>query len=465
MRLRFDSATTVVGRALVGGSPLRVMRLSEAGLRRVEEWRSGAEVGSGTKLAKKLIAAGMAHPEFVAARWKPRDVTAVIPVRDHSEQLAGLLPWLAELAGTVVVDDGSREPVPGAAHRHPVSRGPAAARNTGWRAVKTEFVAFLDADIRPEPGWLDALLPHFEDPDVAAVAPRVRSAPGTTTLARYERARSSLDLGPAPALVRPGARVSYLPTAALVVRTSALRASGGFDENLRFGEDVDLVWRLIAGGGSVRYEPASEVTHTPRANWRAWLRQRFEYGTSAAPLARRHGRKALAPLRVSRWTALAWTGAVAGRPGTGLAVALGTAALLPRKLRRFGVPARNSLMLALRGHLGAGRFLADAVTRTWGPVAIPVLAWSKRGRLVLAAALSRHLLDWARARPAVGPLPWLLARVADDVSYGAGVWRGCLTERSAAALLPDLSDWPTRRPSPLTDTLRATDPMGKPGKR
>lgn len=465
MRLRFDASTTTVGRALIGGSPLRVMRLSEEGMRLVEKWRSGASVDSGTSLAKRLVAAGMAHPEFEQARWKPADVTAVIPVRDHAGQLAGLLPLLTELAGTVVVDDGSREPL-GTAHRHPVSRGPAAARNTGWRAVETELVAFLDADTRPEPGWLAALLPHFEDPDVVAVAPRVRSAPGTTTLARYERARSSLDLGDTPAVVRPGARVSYVPTAALVVRTSALREAGGFDEDLRFGEDVDLVWRLTARGGFVRYEPASEVTHQPRTDWLSWLRQRFEYGTSAAPLAKRHGRRALAPLRVSRWTALAWVAAVAGRPGVGLAVALGTAALLPRELDRFGVPARDSLMLALRGHLGAGRFFADALTRTWGPAAIALLALSKRGRLVLAAALSRHLLEWSRARPEVGPLPWLLARVADDLSYGAGVWRGCLTERSAAALLPDLADWPSRRPSPpSTEAQSAADSMGKRGKR
>lgn len=442
MKLRFDASTMTVGNALIGGAPLRVMRLSDAGLRLVNQWRAGADVVSGTQLAKRLIAAGMAHPEFPRARLTPGDVTAVIPVRDHAEQVAKLVPLLTELAGTLVVDDGSREPVPGAAYRHPVSRGPAAARNRGWQAVRTELVAFLDADITPELGWLDALLPHFEDPEVVAVAPRVRSAPGSSTLARYERVRSALDLGETPALVRPGARVTYLPTAALLVRTAALREIGGFDEDLRFGEDVDLVWRLIERGGLVRYEPRSQVWHTPRGSWRAWLRQRFDYGTSAAPLARRHGRKALAPLRVSRWTALAWAAAVAGRPLTGLAIAAGTAALLPRKLRRFGVPTRQSLMLALRGHFGAGRLFADALTRTWGPVAIPLSALSKRGRLVLAAALSRHLLDWLRIRPDVGPLRWLLARAADDLGYGAGVWRGCLIERSAAAVLPDLADWP-----------------------
>lgn len=445
MRLRFDPATMTAGSALIGGAPLKVMKLSDAGARLVGQWRDGAEVKSGTGLAARLVAAGMAHPEYDPGRLRPVDVTAVIPVRDHGDRLPGLLPLLADLAATLIVDDGSRVPVPGAACRHGSARGPAAARNTGWREVDTELVAFLDADVRPEPGWLDALLPHFEDPNVVAVAPRVRSAPGACALARYERARSSLDLGGTPAQVRPGARVAYLPTATLVVRVAALRDIGGFDEDLRFGEDVDLVWRLVARGGSVRYEPASQVVHAPRANWRSWLRQRFDYGTSAAPLARRHGREALAPLRVSRWTALAWLAAVVGRPGTGLAIAAGTAALLPRKLAPLGVPAGDALVLALRGHLGAGRFLAEALTRTWGPVAIPLLAATKRGRLVLALASARYLTEWARTRPPLGPGRWLAARAADDLGYGLGVWRGCLRERTVAPLVPDLSDWPGRR--------------------
>ena len=52
-------------------------------------------------------------------------------------------------------------------------------------------------------------------------------------------------------------RVAYVPTAALLVRRAAL--GDGFDESLRNGEDVDLVWRLIEAGWRVRYEPAVQV--------------------------------------------------------------------------------------------------------------------------------------------------------------------------------------------------------------
>ncbi|MDQ0380072.1 mycofactocin biosynthesis glycosyltransferase MftF [Amycolatopsis thermophila] len=465
--LRLDPSTKAVGggRVLVGGAPLRVIRLSATGARLFAAWCDGEPVGDKPhhrRLADKLILAGMVHPAYDDAKLTPQDVTVVVPVRDHADRLAGLLPHLAEVRETLVVDDGSAVPVPHAVDRHPVPRGPAAARNTGWRKVTTELVAFLDADTRPEPGWLEPLLAQFEDPAVVAVAPRVRSEPGAGTLSRYERLRSSLDMGPVPAQVRPRGRITYLPTAALVVRTSALQAIHGFDEELRFGEDVDLIWRLVDAGGSVRYEPRSEVVHAPRSTWRGWLQQRYSYGTSAGPLARRHGRKALAPVRVSGWTALAWLAIAAGRPKTGAAIALATAALLPRKLKPLDVPAEEALGIALRGHVAAGRFLADALTGAWGPVAVPLLALSRRGRRVLALAYARHLLDWARTRPDVGPARWLLARAADDLAYGAGVWRGCLAERQAGPLIPDLANWPARRPpAPSTEALRGADSIRK----
>ncbi|TVT20241.1 mycofactocin system glycosyltransferase [Amycolatopsis acidiphila] len=435
MWLGIDPGTRVLGQVLIGGAPLRVLRLSKTGARLVLEWRDGAEVAdtpAHRALADKLVDAGIAHPRYGQAGLTRADVTVVVPARDPQA-----LPRC-----DIVIDDGSRRPVSGAAERHPVARGPAAARNTGLRHVSTELTAFLDADTEPQPGWLDALLPHFEDPSTVAVAPRIHSVPGRSALEVYERARSALDLGDAPAQVRQDGRVTYVPTAALVVRTAAARDAGGFDETLRFGEDVDFVWRLR---GRVRYEPNSEVLHAPRKTWRAWARQRFDYGSSAAPLARRHGRKVMAPLRVSGWTALAWGLAAARRPGLGVAVALGTAALLPRKLAPLGVPAKDALAIAVRGHLGAGRYFADALTRTWGPVALPLLATTRRGRLVLVLALSRHLREWARVRPGLDPVRWLLARTADDLSYGAGVWRGCAKERTVAPLVPDLSNWPGKK--------------------
>lgn len=450
LRLRRDSGVLAWngGRVLLGGSPLRVLKLSERGARLTQSWWEGTPVPADAacrSLARRLIAAGMAHPVYETGRFTPADVTVVIPVRDHASMLARLRRSLGE--NVIVVDDGSRFPLPDAAIRHNVPRGPATARNAGWHSVRTPLVAFLDADTLPEPDWLTPVLRHFEDPEVAAVAPRVRSIPGPSMLARYETLRSPVDLGTDPGPVRPGGRISYVPTAALVVRLSALRAAGGFDEKLHVGEDVDLIWRFTAQGRQVRYEPSAVVGHAPRATWSSWLRQRFRYGTSAAPLALRHG-EAVAPARMSLWSAVMWAAVLAGRIDVALAVAGGSAALLAKKLGRLGVPARDAAELAVRGNLASARILGEAVTRAWWPVAIPLLARERTGRLALALIVARYAAEWRRLCPSMDPLRWTAIRALDDLAYGAGVFWGALRGGTAAALLPRLSDVPwKRRPS------------------
>ncbi len=213
--------------------------------------------GTGARLlARRLLDAGIAHPDLAAtaSAATPADVTVVIPVRDRHKELDRCLAGLRGLPHVIVVDDASADPPTikriaanrGAAVIHrPVNGGPGAARNTGLAAAQTEFVAFLDSDCVPAPGWLAGLLPHFADPAVGAVAPRiVPHRAGTGWLARYEGASSTLDMGARPSVVRPGARVSYVPGAALVVRRAA--AGDGFRSAMHVGEDVDFVWRLSA---------------------------------------------------------------------------------------------------------------------------------------------------------------------------------------------------------------------------
>lgn len=84
------------------------------------------------------------------------------------------------------------------------------------------------------------------------------------------------------------------------------------------------------------------------------------------------------------------------------------------------------------------------MTRSWWPVAVPLLAATRAGRPLLAAAFARHAVDWYRDRPPMDPIRWTAVRIADDLAYGAGVWWGALQHRTVAPLLPDLADWPGR---------------------
>jgi mycofactocin glycosyltransferase len=458
-------------RVLVGGSPLRVLRLTAAGADLVDALAGGAAVPSGAgaqALVRRLLDAGMAHPRPGRAPFARAEVTLVVPVRDDADAVARLLAQSAALAGlarVIVVDDGSTEPIgePGGSVelvRCPTSVGPGSARAVGVGRASTALVAFLDADTVPGSQWLEPLLAHFADPAVGAVAPRVRAAAPNarhSTLLHYEERRSPLDLGGGEDRVRPGGRVPYVPTAALVARRDAYHDVGGFDETLRVGEDVDLVWRLAEQGWTVRYEPAVTVHHDIRAGLRPWLVQRHRYGTSAAPLARRHP-GAVAPLRISGWSAAAWGLAAGGHPGAGVGVAGATTALLARKLASLENPVVESARIAGRGHLAAGRLIADALRRVWWPLVVALMpGWRRARRVALAAAVLPALVEWASERPRLDPVRWVALRLADDLAYGAGVWTGCAREGSVAALRPDLTSWPGR--APAVETTPGAQPI------
>ena len=408
MRYRTDSTwlrTGERGRVVLAGSPMRLFRLTEAGAKVVERIEQGARVERST-LIDRLVDAGAVHPVpgSGSARWSTADVTIVTPQLDGS----------AVTDGRITVDDGSSPPIPGATTRLPATRGPAAARNVGRRLVDTELIAFVDADVDidrvvdGDSSWLEAVLPHFDDSRVGLVAPRVLGG-----------SRTSLDMGNEAARVRVGSRVSYVPAAAIVVRAEAFDDVGGFDEGLRFGEDVDFVWRLDAAGWSCRFEPASSVWHEPRPTWRARLRQQVDYGSSAAPLALRHP-TALAPFRSGPWNALAWMIGTIVHPVLGGAIAAGGAAVAVRRLP--GVPRPTAIRLAVHSQISSGRQLATAIRRVWWPIVGVLAVVSRRAR---RAALAAALVD-------PGAVP-------TDLAYGWGVWRGMRERRSWRPIVPVLT--------------------------
>jgi mycofactocin system glycosyltransferase len=467
------------GTVLVGGTPLRVLRFSPAGARWLDAVAGGGAVPPFTgsrRLARRLVDAGIARPVPPSGAGPAATAAAVVvPVRDDAAGLARTLGAVTSMgvADVVVVDDASADEAAVATAaagtgarvvRSERRLGAAGARERGWRACEAPIVVFLDAQVRPtgEGGregdggaWLAALLAHFDDPAVGAVAPRVTSATGSAPpwLAAYEAVRSPLDMGGRAAAVRPGGAVGYVPTAALVVRRAALDAVGGFDPDLRVGEDVDLVWRLVAAGWRVHYEASVTASHPARPGLGAWARQRFAYGTSAAPLAARHG-EAVTPLRLSGWSAMAWSAVLGGRPGLGAAIGVGTTTAMAPKLRRLRHPGREAARIAGLGNLRAGEAVADALWRPWWPLAVALALFVRRSRVpLLLAALVPPVLEWRRRRLALGVATFVALRRADDMAYGSGVWAGCLRARpvSLRALLPSFTG-PMTPPEPVGPT-------------
>ena len=305
---------------------MRLFRIAPRARDLLARWRTGAPVGSvkaAQVLARRLVSSGAFSPRPVEAAFHPPDVTVVVPVRDRPAQLDRLLGALDGLA-CVVVDDASADAgvAKEIAERHGArfvgltsNAGPSGARNAGLEKVHSALVAFVDSDCVPVEGWLGPLLGHFDDPLVAAVAPRIVAAAARppNALSRFEGVRSSLDRGQHEGPVRPGSPIPFVPSAALLVRTDVVTGTELFDASLRGGEDVDLVWRLTEAGWDIRYVPASTVEHDGAATLGAFLARRAFYGTTAAPLARRHP-GTLAPVHVSGWSVAVWGLALARRP-------------------------------------------------------------------------------------------------------------------------------------------------------
>ena len=419
MRFRTDSTwnrTGATGSVVLAGSPLRVFRLSATGANLCVSIESGDDVESST-LTERLLDAGAIHPQpgISEASWGRHDVTVITP------QLGGF----ARSDRDITVDDGSMPPVNGAMVRLDENRGPGAARNAGRAHASTPMLAFVDADVTvPNEDWLIRLLPHFNDPQVGLVAPRVL---GNST--------TSLDLGTEPARIRAGSRVSYVPAAAIVIRASAFDDVGGFDERLRFGEDVDLVWRLDQAGWRCRYDPTASVYHAPRPNWSGRLRQQVGYGSSAAPLAQRHP-GLLSPLRLNRWTTAAGVAIGTGHPVAAGALAIANTATVARNLP--DVPVTDVVRLTATSYLLSARQVASTVRRLWWPIAMVACVFSRQARWIAVASIAAD----PRATPT-------------DIAYGWGVWREMLRRREWGPAMPVICSWP---PSNRCRTVTTSGP-------
>lgn len=483
-----DLVTRTGGRILLGGAPFKIIRLSDRGAALTKSWFAGEPVGRSPQhqaLARRLLNAGMAHPRpgpsdreaaaSDAAADRGLTVTVVIPVKNDEEGLFRTLNGLQvidpdglgsdgsgpEVSGSggfesepiervIVVDDGSDHPVTVRSPmvevlRNERSIGPGPARQRALGSVTSDVVAFVDAGVGVTTGDLRALVDGLADEAVVAVAPRVRSSTppeSPSAVGRYEQVRSPLDLGPGQSLIGPGRMVPYVPTACLVARTSAVVTAGGFDPGLRYGEDVDLVWRL-GERGSVRYMPQVEVVHPPRPTLPAMMRQRRGYGTAAGPLAARHG-NLVAPCILSPWSGLVSGLMIAGSPVLALATVIGTGLALRPKIEPLPDVTVEAIQLTARGHWYGGLSLLTAAARTWSPalLACLVLLPFQRRRIaaVLLAGFGRRLLDGPRS-PAAAANDVAIGAL-DDISYATGVWAGAIRERSTLALRPALTNWP-----------------------
>lgn len=142
-------------------------------------------------------------------------------------------------------------------------RGPASARNLGWRAARGEIIAFTDDDCVPTPTWLSAGAAAFaRQSDLMAVSGRIRvPVPAQPTDYEYDTRRLE---------------ESEFASANCFYRRDALLAVGGFDERFTgaWREDSDLFFLLLEQGMRTFTDEHAVVVHPVRpARWGVSLLQ------------------------------------------------------------------------------------------------------------------------------------------------------------------------------------------------
>jgi len=348
-------------------------------------------------------------------------------------------------------------------------RGPAAARNAGWRAVAAEWVAFLDDDVVPGLDWERRIAE-----DLRGLPPEVGASQGCIEV--------PLPVGRRPTDAERGtaglASARWI-TADMAYRRVALEHTGGFDERFRraYREDADLALRVQNAGYRIAtgrrrsthpVRPAGALASLRaqrgnaddvlmrRRHGRGW-RQRIGDGTgrlrwhaltTAAGLAAlgaaaaRHRRMAAVPV-------LLWAGLTAEfalrriLPGprdaaeTGRMVA-SSIAIPPAACWHRLAGEWRSRHVPSAGTAGpnAGTLEPPGVVTAGGPEARPPLAvlFDRDGTLIHDVP---HNADPAAVRPVAG-VKWALDRLrglgipVGLVSNQSGVARGLLTAEQVA---------------------------------
>lgn len=187
------------------------------------------------------------------------------PVIEHA--LGSLIALDYPTYEIIVVDDGSTDATYEVASR--VARnslripvrvvtkrngGKADALNTGIALARGEFVLCMDGDTKLSRNALRALIRHFDDPRIGAVAGNVKVYNRENVLTRLQ----ALEYIEGLAMVRKAQSfvriVNIIPGPCGMFRKSVLQEVGCYDQDT-FAEDCDLTLKILLSGWHVGYEP------------------------------------------------------------------------------------------------------------------------------------------------------------------------------------------------------------------
>lgn len=218
----------------------------------------------------------------IATLDRPHGLARCLDALDAGSRLPAEIVVVDQSAGDEterLVTRGRRAVVPVHYIRQP-RRGLSASRNSGIAVAAEPLVAMTDDDCVPGEGWVAALAAGFLGTGASAVSGRVLpygpEAPGTYAVSsRLSTERACFESKSPPWLAGSGGNFA--------VRRDVWARLGGFDERLGAGspgqaaEDMDFIYRMLAAGERVLYEPDAVIFHE-RQDFARRTASRWTYG-------------------------------------------------------------------------------------------------------------------------------------------------------------------------------------------
>lgn len=232
----------------------------------------------------------------VSLSGAPLSVAIIVPTYNRPARLAQCLAYLSMLEGgpyrTIVVDDGSDQPVDSICRPHrdwvevvrKVNGGPAAARNTGADAARgADLIAFIDDDCRPSRDWIVKLAAAHGGIASRLVGGRVDNALPDNVCSSASQSLCSYLYD---YYLESGSELTFFTSNNIMCSRDEFLARGGFDEGFPIpaGEDRDFGIRWHEQGGELVYAPDAAVDHAHDLNLAKFWRQHSNYGRGARQL-------------------------------------------------------------------------------------------------------------------------------------------------------------------------------------
>jgi glycosyltransferase involved in cell wall biosynthesis len=213
-------------------------------------------------------------------------VSIIIPTFNGGSRIGRCLNALLNQTGPrdfeiLVINDGSTDNTaevvagyPGIKLISQSNAGPAAARNRGAQHACGTIILFTDDDCVPEPGWLEAMLEPFANPEVAGVKGVYRTKQ-KEVLARFVQ----VEYEDRYRLMSRHLWIDFVDAYSAGFRRNCFLEMGGYDTSfpVACAEDVELSYRMSSCGWKMKFVPKAVVSHThPHTLWR-YLKKKYKF--------------------------------------------------------------------------------------------------------------------------------------------------------------------------------------------